>query len=123
MVYLDTSALIRFFTNDEPQKALQVKKLLEKEKKIYISEVVFPELEYVLAGVYQSSRVKIITVFNFLASRKNIKLNPNIQKAIEIFETTTLDMANCLIVSGSLKGKLASFDKKLLSVKSVNKYW
>ena len=33
MVCLDTNSLIRFFTNDDPQKAQAVKKLLEKDIK------------------------------------------------------------------------------------------
>jgi hypothetical protein len=32
-------------------------------------------------------------------------------------------MADCLIIANSLKGKLASFDKQLLTVKDVKKYW
>lgn len=123
MICLDTNSLIRFFTNDDPKKALKVKNLLEKEKKIFIPEVVFPELEYVLSGSYKASRKKIIEVFQFLISRPNIKLDPNIKKAVEIFKLTKLDIADCLIAANSLKGKLASFDKKLLSVKGVKKYW
>lgn len=123
MIFLDTNSLIRFFTNDEPKKALKVKKLLEKEKKIFIPEVVFPELEYVLDGNYGASRKKIIDVFKFLSSRQNIKLNQSIKKAIEIFTQTNLDMADCLIAANSLKGKLASFDKKLLLIKGVRSYW
>lgn len=122
MIYLDTNSLIRFFTNDEPKKALKVKSLLEKEKKIFIPEVVFPELEYVLGGGYKASRKKITDAFQFLASRPNIKLTPALRKAVEIFKQTRLDMADCLIAANSLKGELASFDKKLLAVKGVKKY-
>lgn len=123
MIYLDTSSLIRFFTNDEPQKALKIKKLLEKEKEIHIPEVVFPELEYVLSGNYKVSRKKIIEVFRFLISQPNIKLKQDIKKAVEIYQESRLDIADCLIAARSLKGKLATFDKKLLLVKGVKKYW
>jgi len=123
MVCLDTSSLIRFFTNDDPKKALLVKKLLEKEKEILIPEVVFPELEYVLIKLYQAKREKIVIAFKFLISRRNIKSSPVIKKAVEFFAASKLDMADCLIAARSLKGKLASFDKKLLSLKEVKKYW
>ncbi len=123
MVYLDTSSLIRFFTNDEPQKANKIKTLLEKEKEISIHPVVFPELEYVLSGNYGVNRKEIAKIFRFLTSRPNIKLSPEISKAVEVFEKTKLDMADCLIAATSLKGKLASFDKKLLTTKGVKKYW
>lgn len=123
MIYLDTSSLIRFFTKDDIKKALKVKNLLEKEKEIYIPEAVFPELEYVLTGVYKAKRLEVMKAFNFLISRSNIKLGMVIKKAVEIFSQTLLDMADCLIISHSLKGKLASFDKKLIKIKGVINYW
>lgn len=123
MIVLDTSSLIRFFTNDDSKKALKVKKLLEEEKEIFIPEVVFPELEYVLKRSYKASRKKIVDAFKFLISRKNIKLNQKVKKAIGLFEITKLDMADCLITTHSLKGKLASFDKQLLLINGVKGYW
>lgn len=123
MVFLDTNSLIRFFTKDDLDKASKVKNLLEKEKDIFIPEVVFPELEYVLASIYKIERKKIIIIFKFLISRSNIKLSRIVKKAVELFETTKLDIADCLIVSHSLRGKLASFDEELLKVKEVKKYW
>jgi len=50
MIVLDTSALIRFFTNDIPHQAEKVKKIIETGKRIKIPDVVFPEIEYVLLG-------------------------------------------------------------------------
>lgn len=116
MVFLDTNSLIRFFTKDDLDKASKVKNLLEKEKDIFIPEVVFPELEYVLASIYKIERKKIIIIFKFLISRSNIKLSRIVKKAVELFGTTKLDIADCLIVSHSLRGKLASFDEELLKV-------
>ena len=122
-VYLDTSTLIRFFTKDNLKKAKAVKNLLEKEKKVIIPEVVFPELEYVLRKLYKAKREKITSAFKFLISYPNIKANQSIKKAVELFENTKLDMADCLIAVYSAKGKLASFDKNLLNAKGVKPYW
>ena len=123
MICLDTSSLIRFFTNDDSVKAKKVKELLEKENNIGIPEVVFPELEYVLKGAYQTPRKKILEVFQFLISRSNCKLDSTVSPAVKLFENTNLDIADCLIVSHSLKGKLASFDRQMLAIKGVKKYW
>ena len=123
MICLDTSSLIRFFTNDDLAKAKKVKELLEKEKDVRIPEVVFPELEYVLKGVYQTPRKKILAVFQFLISRSNCKLGSAVSPAVKLFENTNLDIADCLIVSHSIKGKLASFDNQMLATKDVKKYW
>lgn len=119
MIVLDTNSLIRFFTNDLADKAAKVKELLEKEKNIFIPEVVFPELEYILTDKYDTSREKLIKIFQFLSSQKNIKLSSVIKTAITIFEKTKLDMADCIIAGYGLKGSLASFDKELLKVEGI----
>lgn len=123
IVVLDTNSLIRFFTNDMPERATKVKELLENEKYIVIPEVVFPELEYILTDQYDTSRENLVKIFHFLASQKNIKFPKNIKKAIMIFEKSKLDMADCIIASYSLKGKIASFDKELLRIEEINPFW
>lgn len=120
---LDTSSLLRFFTNDEPLKAIKVKELLENGKNLHIPDVVFPELEYVLTDHYDTSREDILRIFQFLYSQKNIKVSIDIKRAILIFEKTKLDMADCIIAASSLKGSLASFDKELLQVNGVKPTW
>lgn len=123
MIYLDTSALIRFFTNDDEIKAKKIKSLIESDNELSIVEVVFPELEYVLLRLYSSSRNEVSTIFTFLISCKNIKLSPEIKRAASLYENSNLDMADCLIAVHSQKGKLASFDNDLLKVKAVKSYW
>lgn len=123
LIVLDTNSLIRFFTNDIVDKAAKVKDLLEKEKEIYIPEVVFPELEYILTDQYETSRENLIKIFQFLSSQKNIIVPKNLKKAILIFEKTKLDIADCIIAAYAFKGRLASFDKELLTVKGLNSFW
>lgn len=123
LVVLDTNSLIRFFTNDMPDRATRVKELLEKEKNIVIPEVVFPELEYILTDQYDTSRENLIKIFQFLASQRNIKFSRHVKKAIMIFEKSKLDMADCIIVAYSLKGEVASFDKELLNTAETKPYW
>ena len=123
MVTLDTSALIRFFTNDIPVKAEKVKKVLENKEEIRISDVVFPELEYVLLGKsYNATRKKLIEAFDFLLLNKNIKLSEEFKKAVDVYKSTKLDMADCIIVASSLDNTLLSFDSELLFVKGVKEY-
>lgn len=116
MTVLDTSALVRFFTNDIPSQALKTKELIESKNRLFIPDVVFPELEYVLLGkTYNSTRDKVRVAFEFLSSRKNISISPQAKKAIEIYSQTSLDMADC-IIAVSARGKLFGFDKKLLAL-------
>lgn len=123
MIFLDTNALIRFFTNDDSQKALKVKRLLEKERDISIIDVVFPEIEYVLRDVYNLPRSKIVTLIKFLLSLSNMKVSSEMKIAITYYETTNLDMADSLIIASAQKGRLASFDNQLLKMTNVKKYW
>lgn len=123
MVYLDTNPLIRFFTKDDLAKAEKVKDLLEIESEIIINDVVFPELDYVLRKVYNRERSDVAAALRFLLSYRAISCSKIIHGATNIYETSNLDMADCIIVTESMKGKLASFDEKLLKVEGVKKYW
>ena len=122
-IVLDTSALIRFFTRDIEEKAQKVKKLLDSDIDIFIPNVVFPELEYVLIKVYGLKREDMNTYFKFLTSKNNLKTTKDIKAAVEIYQKTKLDMADCIIAAESLKGLLASFDKDLLKVTKVKPFW
>jgi predicted nucleic acid-binding protein len=121
-IILDTSSLIRFFTRDIEEKAAKIKLLLETDK-VTIPEVVFPELEYVLINQYACSRSNLIDFFQFLTSQNNIKTSLVIKKALLIFSSSSLDMADCIIAAYSLKGKLASFDRELLATKGITPFW
>lgn len=122
-VVIDTNILIRYFTNDSPQKAELVEQLLLSDEDIFIPDVVFPELEYILVKEYKFSKDKVLEIIKFLSSQANITVTSEIRKAIRIFEKTKLDMADCIIASYSLKGKLASFDKELLGVEGAHSFW
>ena len=123
MIVLDTNTLVRFFTNDIPRQADLVEDLLKKEKNIFIPDVVFPELEYVLSNKYKFSRIKLLNIFNAIASKSNLRINSTVKIAIQIFSKSKLDMADCIIAASSLKGKLASFDSELLDVEEVKGFW
>lgn len=122
-ITIDTNALIRFFTRDIEEKAQKVKKLLDSDVDVFIPNVVFPELEYVLIKVYGLKREDMGTYFKFLTSKDNLKTTKDIKVAVEIYEKTNLDMADCIIAAESLKGSLASFDKDLLKVEGINPFW
>ncbi|MDO8650502.1 MAG: PIN domain-containing protein [Candidatus Berkelbacteria bacterium] len=123
MIVIDTSALIRFFTNDDPTKAQAVKVLLNSPEIIFVPDVVFPELEYVLGDAYEANRQEIEETLCFLINRPNVKTNSTIKIALEIFKQTRLDLADCLIVAQAMGKKLASFDKEMLKSTGISPYW
>ena len=122
-IVLDTSALIRFFTRDIEEKAQKVKKLLESDTDIFIPDVVFPELEYILIKKYGLPRSKVIESYHFLISQENVKKSTYIKIAFEIYQKAKLDMADCIIAAESLSGSLASFDKDLLRAPGIKSFW
>lgn len=122
MVYLDTNCLIRLITNDDPIKANKVEKILLNNE-FSISETVFPELEYVLIKSYKSNRTAVLDSFKSLLANRRGMISKFVKKAVDYYEESNLDMADCLVAAHSLSGQLASFDKKLLGLAGVKKYW
>jgi len=122
-IVVDTSALVRFFTDDIPQKANLVEKLFKDKKDIFIPDLVFPEMEYILIRKYNYPRVKLLDIYTFLSSRDNILVTNEAKNAIIIFKNSKLDMADCIIAAYSMKGSLASFDSDLLRIAGVNSFW
>lgn len=123
LIVVDTSALVRFFTDDIPQKASLVENLFKDEKDILIPDVVFPEMEYILIKKYKFPRKKLFHIYTFLSSRNNIHMTNELRSAIAIFENSKLDMADCIIAACSMKGSLASFDRNLLDIEGINPFW
>ena len=122
-ITLDTNTLIRFFTRDIEAKAQKVKKLLDSNNNLFIPDVVFPELEYILSNGYNIDRTATLKFFKFLTSKNNIKSSKEAKRAVEIFSVSKFDMADCIIAASSFKGSLASFDKKLLQVADITPFW
>lgn len=122
MIIIDTSALVRFFTNDDKIKANKVKNLLEKEE-ILLPDIVFIELNYVLTKLYKIEKTELVKIYQFLLSQNNIKTSEEIKEALELFKTVSLSVADCLIAVFAKDETLASFDQKLIKMTKVKSYW
>lgn len=122
MIIIDTSALVRFFTNDDKIKANKVKNLLEKEE-IFLPDIVFTELNYVLTKLYKIEKTELVKIYQFLLSQNNIKTSQEIKEALELFKTMPLSVADCLIAVCAKTEILASFDQKLIKTTKAKSYW
>ena len=122
MIIIDTSALVRFFTNDDKLKANKVKHLLEKEE-IFLPDIIFVELNYVLTKLYKIKKAELVKIYQFLLSRSNIQTSSEIKLAIELFKTVSLSVADCLVAVSAKEDKLASFDQKLIKISKAKSYW
>jgi len=98
MNVLDTSDLIRYFTNDIPTEAEKIKKLIESKEKLYIPDVVFVELErFLMSKSYRSTRQKIFKSFKFLITKSNIQTSKQMHIAIDLYASNNLDMTDCIV--------------------------
>lgn len=123
MVIIDTSALVRFFTNDDAKKSELTAKLLESGEPIVVPEAVLVEMEYVLTKLYDATKQECIKAYRFLLSNQAIQTDPYAPDALAIYAVHPVSFADCLIAAQSKNEKLASFDQKLLKIPGVKSYW
>lgn len=115
MITLDTNYLIRFFTNDVKPQALAAKKLIEKEKEIYIPPIAIAETVYILKNNYQTKKTPLCEKLLLFLKQPNIKTPDYIAFALQIYEIEAISFYDCLILAESLKKNCAlkTLDKKL----------
>ncbi|OGV97096.1 hypothetical protein A2W24_00105 [Microgenomates group bacterium RBG_16_45_19] len=125
MVVLDTNTLILLFSQKNRHQAALVKYLVESKELLCIPDVVLSETEYILDKKYHRTRKEIHKVFQFLIERSNIRLNSYVGQAIQIYRTTSLEMADCLVIAQtkSQSASLATFDKKMLKVSKAKPFF
>lgn len=124
MIILDTNAILRLATSDLPKEAKLVKGLVDAGVDLTIPEVVFPEIEYNLKRGYGYSRDQIGNIFGYLASLENVRISSEVLSAIKLFNSSKLDMADCVIAAYAKdENVLASFDNELLKVSGVKSYF
>ncbi len=121
-VTVDTNVLLRYFLNDDVEKAKMAKRLFAENETLIVPDVVFPEIEYVLKK-HTAVRGQISSAYQFITSLERVQITSTARKAVLIYENTSFDMADCFIAAVSFRGELASFDKKLLNTPGVTPYW
>ncbi|PIP86116.1 hypothetical protein COW83_00605 [Candidatus Collierbacteria bacterium CG22_combo_CG10-13_8_21_14_all_43_12] len=125
--YVDTNYFLRFFLDDNPKQAQEVRELFVRgsaeEVKLVSSLVVFLEVYWVLKSFYSFSKDQICKSLNVILRMDFIKIDEKevIFRAMEIFDINNLDLEDCFHLayllenSGEAK-RLATFDKKLENI-------
>lgn len=121
LIYLDTNIIIRYLTRDIEKQAQFAKNLIESDRNLFIPDVVFPEVSYILTSQYKGKRMEIADSLVSIVSRSNIKCNKYIVLALTLYKKTKNDIADCIIVAQSLEktSQLATFDKMLFKIDNV----
>jgi predicted nucleic-acid-binding protein len=115
-IALDTNALVRLLTNDDPKQARRVADLIEASPACFVPITVVLELEWVLRGAYKLPREAIVRGFQGLMAISHLSLEQEEQvlQALDAY-ARGLDFADALHVLRSEGcAALASFDRALV---------
>src|SRR5215212_6958720 len=105
--YIDTNVLIRYLTNDDPQKAAQSRTLIERLSKgnetVSTSEAVLAEIVHILSSkkLYNLPRHEIREHLERFLHLKGLKMRSKKQclRALALYDTVHIDFVDCLIVA------------------------
>ena len=121
MIGVDTNILVRYLVQDDPKQSLQASEWLDsmrhKREFIFINQVVFCELVWVLEGPYQIDKKTLILTLEkiLLAKQFEIESKDEIRQALSEFKRQAVDFADALI---GVKNRMAgcrttlTFDQK-----------
>lgn len=122
--FIDTNLFIRYLTNDDPQKAEAVEKLLLNAKsgktRLVTSHLVIAELVWVLASYYNQPNSTISDLLRAILNTEGLTVENGeiIEKSLDIFEEENIDFVDAYIISFMRSRnitRLYSYDKKHLS--------
>ncbi|OGL44590.1 MAG: hypothetical protein A2149_04585 [Candidatus Schekmanbacteria bacterium RBG_16_38_11] len=118
---IDTNVLIRYLTNDEPQKAKAVESLLNKasdgELRILIPSIVIAELVWVLESYYRMEAEGIAELVEAILSTPGVEVTDKgiIASALKLYRDNSIDLIDAWIISFVKERDIKTiytFDKK-----------
>jgi predicted nucleic-acid-binding protein len=121
MTGIDTNVLVRYLTRDDPNQYGVAKTFLEssctQEDPGYVGEIVLCEVVWVLTGVYDATKSKVVDVIDQLLRTRQLQIGhrDSVREALEAYRRSEADFADCLI--GALNkaagcGETVTFDRK-----------
>lgn len=105
MLGVDTNVLVRFLIRDDEAQFEKARRLIKREvaagRRVFVSQLVLLETEWVLRSRYSLSKSQIIDAISGLLDASDIRFEdePAIEEALFIWKDTTADFADCLIGS------------------------
>jgi predicted nucleic acid-binding protein len=118
-VSLDTNALLALILPDREKERQAVTKILTTNV-CNVSDIVFPEIEYVLSKEYGMPRTDIATSLRIVTSTENISCNKALlNRALPLYEAkSALSFVDCCLVHHAFLNyatPLYTSDKKLIN--------
>jgi len=121
IVVIDTNLLVRYLTDDDPQKAKAVDTLLNRankgELKILIPSVVVAELVWVLESFYKLAAAEITELVEAILNTPGVDIQDKsiIKAALKIYRSKEIDLIDAWIIEfAKARGakRIYTFDKK-----------
>ena len=103
MLGIDTNVLIRFLVRDDESQFEKARKLIKREiaagRRVFVSQLVLLETEWVLRSRYNLSKIEIIAAISGLLDATDVQFEdePAIEAALFIWRDSAADFADCLI--------------------------
>jgi predicted nucleic-acid-binding protein len=118
MLLIDTNIILRYLLNDSDEFSQKAKDIMLNNDTLIVTQVI-AEVIYVLKGVYASTKQEIVDGLLSIRSIDSVQLENDeiVVFSLNLFLETNLDFVDALLISYQrfTGGKVATFDKKLLS--------
>jgi uncharacterized protein len=119
--FIDTNLFVRYLTDDDPEKANRVDRLLAEARsgkiELVTAEMVIAELVWVLESAYGLKSIEITPMVKGILATPGIKVTNSsvLTRALEYYEYNNIDFIDGYIAAMMEKleiSELYSFDKK-----------
>ena len=121
MLGIDTNILIRFLVRDDESQFEQARRLIKREvaagRRVFVSQLVLLETEWVLRSRYDFQKAEIIGAISGLLDATDVQLEdePAVEEALFVWKDRSAGFADCLIGARNKRlgcSATASFDAK-----------
>lgn len=125
MLGIDTNVLVRFLVRDDEAQFEKARKLIRRElaaeRRVFVSQLVLLETEWVLRSRYSLTKEVIIATFSSLLDAADVQFEnePAIEEALFTWKDAKADFADCLISAQNRRlgcQATATFDVKAARV-------
>lgn len=101
---IDTNLLIRYFTEDDSEKAKAVENLFKKteagKEKLEIPDLIMAEMVWVLLSFYEVSKEEVIEKLEAILALKNVKMNaPVLKKTVELYRNHNISYIDAYLAA------------------------
>ena len=123
MIGLDTNVLVRFLVEDDAEQARRAKavvqRAVDREEKLYVSNVALCELAWILDRAYGLARPEVASALRALLSAKHVLLEDAdlIERALATYDTGRAglpDYVICELARDAGCRTVVTFDRTLL---------